>query len=135
MEASGGILGRLGEKVLGWIALGLLLLIAFAVYQTPAETKQAIWSGAWRSVTWLAFVAALPWFGRLFIGRILETGTNWAGAALVAGFTLVDVLIGLLLISAWPASLWGWLLLLALVGAAATYNFLVADYLADQAGV
>lgn len=134
METASGILGRLGEKVLGWIALGLLVAVGIAIYQTPAATKAAIWAGIWRSAVWVGAAAVLPWTARLFIGRILEAGTNWAGVGLVAALTAVDLLVGVLLLTGWPGSVWAWLAALGALGVAGTYNFLVAEYLADRSG-
>lgn len=134
MEAGSTLLGRLGEKVLGWAALGLILLVAVAVYQTPADTKQAIWSGLWRSIMWLSIVAIVPWSARLYIRRVLEVGENWAGLALIVGLTLVDVLAGWWLMTAWPVSGWAWLTIIGALGLAATYNYFVTEYLAEISG-
>ncbi|HMQ17421.1 MAG TPA: hypothetical protein PKC49_15770 [Phycisphaerae bacterium] len=130
----GGVLGRLGEKVLGWIALALLIAIGVGIWQMPAETKGAIWSGLWRSIVWLAAAAALPWSARLLIRRVLEQGTNWAGAALIGGYTLGDVVLGVLLMTGWPSGAWGWLACLGALGVAATYNYLVTEYVAEASG-
>lgn len=134
METPGGILRRLGEKILSWIAMLALILLGIAVYQMPAETKAAIWSGVWRTLVWVGIAAVVPWSARLFIRRVLEAGTNWSGAALVAGLTLVDVIAGWALLTGWPASGWGWIALFSALGLAGTYNYLVAEYLAETAG-
>lgn len=131
METPGGILSRLSEKVLGWVALAVVVLIAIAIYQMPAATKSAIWSGLWRSTLWVALVAALPWLGRLVIRRLVQTGTNWAGVALIGGFTLAQALLGMLLMTSWPSGGWGWFVAIGALALATIYNFLVADYLAD----
>ncbi len=78
--------------------------------------------------------AALPWSAKAFIGRVLGAGTNWAGVALIAGYTLMDVLAGRILMGAWPGSGWGWLAALAALGIAGSYNYLVTEYVAEQAG-
>jgi hypothetical protein len=130
----GGVLGRLGEKVLGWIALALLIAIGVGIWQMPAETKGAIWSGLWRSVVWVAAAAAVPWSARLFIGRVLEQGSNWAGAALIVSYTVIDLVLGVCLMTGWPAGAWGWLAGLGALGAATTYNYLVTEYLAEMSG-
>lgn len=135
METASGILGRLGEKVLGWIALGLLVAIAIAIYQTPAATKAAIWAGIWRTCVWVAVVAVVPWSATLFISRIMEAGTNWAGVGLIAAVTVIDLVLGVLLLTSWPGSVWTWLAALGAIGVAGTYNFLVAEYLADRSGL
>jgi uncharacterized membrane protein YhaH (DUF805 family) len=134
MEGStGGILGRLSEKVLGWIALGLLIALGFAIYQMGEDGRAALWSGIWRTIAWLLFVAALPWVTKLFIRRLLDAGTNWAGAALIGGYIVVDAVFGLILLGGWPGGGWGWVASLAALAVAGTYNFLVSEYLADQA--
>lgn len=136
MEGAGtGLLGRVAERVLGWVALGLLILLGVAIYQTPADTKQAIWSAVWRSVVWLLIVTAVPWSARLFVRRLMELGTNWAGVALIAGFTLIDAVAGIMLMTAWPPGVWTWLAAVGVVGLAGSYNYLVAEYLAERCGV
>lgn len=134
MESPRGIFGRLGEKVLGWIALGLLILAGIGLWRIGPEGRGAVWSAIWRTGFWLAVSAALPWLGRLFVGRLLELSTNWAGSALIAVFTLVNVLLGLILIGGLPTGGWGWFAALAALGTAGTYNYLVSEYLAEQAG-
>lgn len=131
---SGGILFRLGEKVLGWIALALIVAAGIAIWQMPAETKSAILSGAWRSLVWLVIVAVLPWTARLFIGRVLEAGTNWAGLALIGGYVLADIIVGWVLMTGWPSGGWGWMAVLTALGIAGLYNYLVTEYLAEMAG-
>lgn len=131
---NGGILGRVGERVLSWIALGLLVFAGIAIWQMGPETRGAIWGGIWRSVAWVLIAAAAPWAARLFIRRVLEQGTNWAGVVLLAALLGIDLVAGLLLITAWPASGWGWTACLAALAVAATYNYLVIEYLAQMAG-
>ncbi len=133
-SAVGGILGRLIEKVLGWIALAIVVLVGIAVYQMPGETKAAIWSGIWRSIVWVIIAAAVPWSATLLIRRILEISTNWAGIGLIAGLTLVDLIAGIVLMTAWPSGGWTWLAAIGALAVAGTYNFLVAEYLANTAG-
>jgi hypothetical protein len=134
METTGGILGRLGEKTLGWIILGLLIFLGIAIYRMPAETRSAIWNGIWRSVAWVAIAAAVPWSARLYIRRILDAGTNWAGVALLAALLAVDLLAAALLMTGWPGSAWSWLAALGALAVVATYNYLVTEYLSEMAG-
>jgi hypothetical protein len=130
----GGILGRVSEKVLGYVALAIVALVGIAIYQMPGETKAAIWSGLWRSIVWMVIAAGVPWAAALFIRRVLEFTTNWAGVALVCGLTLVDLIAGVVLMTAWPSGGWTWAAALGAMAVAATYNYLVAEYLADTAG-
>lgn len=130
----GGILGRLSEKVLGYVALAIVALVGFAIYQMPGETKAAIWSGIWRSIVWVIIAAGVPWSAALFVRRVLEFSTNWAGVGLVVGLTLVDLIAGVVLMTAWPSGGWTWAAALGAIAVAGTYNYLVAEYLADTAG-
>jgi hypothetical protein len=135
METSPGILSRLSEKVLGWVALLLLIGIAYAIYKTPGETKAAIWSGIWRSVFWVAIVAAVPWASRFAMSRIMEIGSNWAAFALVGGLLIVDIVAALVLMTGWPGGGWSWFICLAALAVAGTYNYLVTEYLAETTGM
>ncbi|MBN2447898.1 MAG: hypothetical protein JXO22_14290 [Phycisphaerae bacterium] len=135
METSGGgILGRVGERVLSWIALGLVALAVFGVIQMGPVARGAVLSAIWRTGLWLVIVAGLPWIGQLFIGRLLEVGTNWVGVILLAVLTLIDIIAGISLLTAWPVGFWTWFAMLAILAVAAVYNYLVAEYLAEQAG-
>jgi FtsH-binding integral membrane protein len=130
----GGMLGRLLEKVLSLVALALVVLCAVAIYRMEPQTRQAIWAGIWRTVVWIVLVAGLPWISRLFIGRLLEAGSNWAGVVLLGLLTLVDAVVGLILMRGWPSGGWSWLAALAALAVTGLYNYLVAEYLAEKAG-
>lgn len=135
MEGSGGgILGRVGERILSWIGLALIVALGFAIYEMGPTARQAIWDTIWKTCVWLVVVAALPWSGRFFIRRILEIGSNWAGVALIAAYTVVDAVVGVVLLHGPPAGGWGWVAASAALAVAGTYNFLVAEYLSEQAG-
>lgn len=135
MGAEGsGFLSRVSERVVSWIALGLIVAAGVGLWQMGPDARGALFSGIWRSLAWLLIVAVVPWSARLYIRRVLDVGSNWAGAVLIAALTLADLVAGVLLLSAWPAGLWSWLVCIVLLAIAATYNFLVTEYLADQAG-
>lgn len=137
MEApgGGGILSRLSEKVLGWVALAIVVLLGIAIYQMPGDTKAAIWSGFWRSAAWLLLAAGVPWTGALFIRRVAAMGTNWAGLGLIGAFTVVDVLLGISLMTVWPDGGWVWAATFAAIAVAGIYNYLVCEYLAERSGL
>jgi hypothetical protein len=134
MEAPGGMLSRLVEKFIGWIILGLLIALGVAIWQMGPDRRAWIWNAAWRTGFWVAVTAALPWVSRLVIKRLLELGSNWAGCGLIAALTLVNAVVGLVLMQSWPHGGWGWLAALAALAIAGTYNYLVAEYLSEQAG-
>jgi hypothetical protein len=129
-----GLLGRLGEKVLGWIILGLLVGLGILIWRMPAETKAAIWSAAWRGGVWVVLTGAIPWTARLYLRRVMEAGTNWAGALLLAGLLTADVVAALALMTGWPSGGWGWAAALTALAVAGLYNYLVTEYLTDRLG-
>ncbi len=130
----GGMLGRLAEKTLGWVILGLLILLGVAIWQMEPATRAAIWSGIWRTVVWVVVAAALPWSAKLYIRRILDAGTNWAGVGLLGGLMAGDVVAAILLMTGWPGSVWSWLAAIGALAVAGTYNYLVTEYLSEMAG-
>ena len=135
MEAPrGGILSRLAEKALGWVVLGLLIALGVALWQMGPARRMAIWSAVWRTAAWVVIAGGLPWVTRFFIKRILAVGSNWAGAVLLVALTAVDAVAGLILLRGWPAGGWGWLAALAALALAGTYNYLVSEYLSEEAG-
>lgn len=135
METAQGIFGRLGEKILGWIALLLLIGIAFGIWQMEPESRAAIWKGIWTTIAWIAIAAALPWSARFFMKRIMDVGSNWAAFGLVGGFVLLDIIAGLILKQGFPDGGWSWFFNLSALAVAGTYNYLVTEYLADQTGM
>ena len=122
-EGGLGILGRLSEKVLGWIALVLLILLGIAAYQIGWAGWAMIWTALWKTVVWMAIVGAIPWSSRLFIDRILETGSNWASAVVLVAFVLIDVVVSLVILDGLPSGVWAWVAALAALGVAGGYNY------------
>jgi hypothetical protein len=135
MEVRRGILGGVTERVLSGVAFVVVIAIAWSIYQMPGETKTAILAGVWSSILWVVIAAALPWSAKMFITRILELGNNWAGVALIGGFTLFDLVLGLIFMGGLPGDGWSWFACLGAIAVVGTYNYLVTEYLADMAGV
>lgn len=130
-----GILGRLADNMAQILGLGLLLGLGFALWQIGADGRAALWSGIWRSIVWVVIVLAAPWGARPVMKRLMEAGTNWAGAGAVAALVLVDLIAAVLLMTVWPASFWAWVASLAALAIAGTYNYLVLEYLSEQTGL
>lgn len=133
METSGGFFSRVAEKVVGWIALALIVAAGIAIWQAGPQWRGAIWSTAWRTTAWFGLATVLPWTAWFYVGVVLRTSSNLAGVGVIAALCLVDVLLAAALMTGWPQGGWGWLGGLAALGLAGTYNFLVVEYLADRA--
>lgn len=102
-------------------------------WQTAPETRQAILSAVGHIVGWFALVLVAPWAGSLGIAWIAKKfDSNAAGAALIAGITLIEavMLAWLLGWSISGAAAWTFFLLAVLVAAA--YNLLICDWLAEK---
>ena len=122
---------RASLPILTVVAVALVGLGAYALYAMGPGGRAALWTGVGRTIAWVIIAGVLPWSAKAFIGRILAAGTNWAGLALIAAYTTIDLIAGRLLMGAWPASGWGWLAALAALGIAGSYNYLVTEYLAQ----
>ncbi len=130
-----GILGRVVDHMAHIVGTIVVLVAVFALWRMGESGRAALWSGIWRTIAWVVIVAGLPWALRPFMKRLMEQGTNWAGAAAVGGLVLADIVVACLLMTVWPASFWGWVAALAVLGAAGTYNYLVLEYLSEQTGL
>lgn len=134
-QGTGGILSRVSERVLGYVALALIVAGGIALWQMGPDGRNVIWQAIWRTTVWLIIAAVLPWVSRLFITRITAVGSNWAGGVLIGVLTLVNLIAGLVLMGGFPAGGWAWVAALAALAVAGTYNYLVTEYLAEQAGI
>jgi hypothetical protein len=129
---SPGIMSRISERVISWVVLALIVAAGIGIWQMGPELRQAWLTGLWRTLLWLVIAASVPWLGWVAMPRLLELGSNWVGVALLAVWLLLDVVAGVLLLTAWPASWGAWLAVLALLGVALAYNYLVSEYLAQR---
>jgi hypothetical protein len=135
METQSSFLGRIAEKTLGWIVLGLIVAAGIAIWRMDSTLRGDIWSFAWRSAVWVVLAAAIPWLARFIMKAVALAGTNWAPLALLAGLVALDLVAAAAVMTGWPTGGWGWSAGLAALGLAATYNYWVTEYLAERAGV
>lgn len=111
----------------------LLAVIAAAVayYQMPVEQRDALWHNVGRVIVWAGIVLTLPWATFFVTTAVARRESNAAGAALVAGYTVLDALVLLLLVGlpvgTFLACAAAFGVLLAL-----TYNLLTCDWVAER---
>lgn len=114
-------------------ALGLAVIAAgISWWQMEPETRQMLVSGTGKILGWLGIVLVLPWATFFLIGRVARLESNGAGAALVAGYTLIEALL-LAWLFDWSipgATAWSFLILGALF--AAVYNLFTCDWIAEK---
>ncbi len=122
----------IGGKVLTAILVACVLWTSYYFYKNP-EKIETLWESTKASLVWLGFVAALPW-GLFFVPpRVVKADSNAAAAGMLAGYLVLDVLMAFWL-AGWSFGgvlVWG----LAILGflLAAVYNFVVCEFLVEQA--
>ncbi len=125
-------LKTVGAKVIGGL-VGLVVVAAgITWWRTDPATRQMLVDGAGKIAAWLGVVLALPWASFFVIGRVGKMDSNAAGAALVAGYTAVEIgLLGWLFHWTFPnATAWTFLMVGGLV--AALYNLFTCDWIAER---
>jgi hypothetical protein len=124
------------KSVAGKILAGVVALAVVAGgiswWTLDAETRSDIVTGTGRILGWLGVVLVLPWATFFAIGWVSRLERNAAGAALVLGYTLAEVVL-LLWLFGWSvsgASGWTFLVVGALVAGA--YNLFACDWIAEK---
>jgi len=121
-----------GGKVLTAILVAGVLWTSYYFYQNPEKIK-TLWESIRASLVWLGFAAVLPW-GLFFVPPlVVKADSNPAAAGMLAGYLVLDILMAFWLaewsfggVLVWGIAILGFLL-------AAVYNFMVCDFLAEQA--
>ncbi|MCH8852526.1 MAG: hypothetical protein IID41_07695 [Planctomycetes bacterium] len=122
----------IGGKVLTAILVACVLWTSYYFYKNPEKMK-VLFDSTKASLVWLGFVAALPW-GLFFVPPlVVKADSNAAAAGMLGGYLVVDIFMAFWL-AGWSFGgvlVWG----LAILGflLAAVYNFMVCDFLAEQA--
>jgi hypothetical protein len=128
MEFLKSITGRI---VSGLVALAVIVA-AISWWQMDESTRQMLVSGTGRILAWFGVVLAWPWASFALIARVARAESNFAGAILVAAYTLTEIVL-LAWLFHWHlpnATAWTFLLLGGLI--AAVYNLLICDWIAEK---
>ena len=122
-----------GGKVLTAVLVVTSGLILIWYWQLPPEQKDAIWSGLRNSLVWIAFAAAVPWAFYFVPPILVRADSNLVSALGLFGYLLIDAL-ALFWLAGWHVSgTLAWMIVLLAMACAAIYDFLVCEYLAQQA--
>ncbi|HXE51615.1 MAG TPA: hypothetical protein VN541_01295 [Tepidisphaeraceae bacterium] len=124
------------KSIGGKVATGLVALavIAGAVswFQMDPGTRHEIVSGTMRIIGWFAIVIVIPWVTFFLIGSVARLESNFAGGALILGYTALEAVL-----LAW---MFGWSIrggtavgfYSAAVLLAAAYNLFACDFIAEK---
>ncbi len=128
-----GTMGKyIGGKLLTAVLVACVLWTSYNFYKNP-EKLEHLFQTTKASVVWLGFAGALPW-GLFFVPPLVgKTESNAAAAAMLIGYLVLDILMAFWLAD-WSIQgglVWGIVILGFLL--AAVYNFLVCDFIAEQA--
>lgn len=122
-----------GKVVAGAVALAVVAG-GISWWRMDESTRQALLSGTGRIVSWLGIVLLLPWATFFLTTWVARRERNSAGAALVAGYTIVEaVLLGWLFGWEVPGAT-AWTFFVVGVLLAGVYNLLVCDWIAERLG-
>ena len=121
----------------GRVATGVvsLAVVAGAIswWRMDESTKHTLLSGTGRIVGWLGIVLVVPWAAFFLIGWVGKRESNGAGAALVAGFTVIEaVLLGWLFNWSVRGAM-PWTFFIAATLLAGVYNLFACDWIAEKA--
>jgi hypothetical protein len=89
----------------------------------------AIWG---RVFSWLVICLFLPWALISLVKRILEQESNVYNVSMLAGITLIDVVVALSLMGFEITSFWSWFFLLFAAGGGGFYNYRVCDFISER---
>ena len=120
-----------GKIVTGLVAL-LVVVCAYSWYEADPRTKDALITGTGKIAAWFGVVLFLPWLAFAVIGWVARMESNLAGAGLVGGLTLLE-LVFLGWMFHWTLGgriAWSFFIVGALVSA--TYNVLTCDWIAEK---
>lgn len=122
----------IGGKVAGGIVALGVVVAAIAFYQGGPEGRAAFFDASGKILGWTLMVALVPWVLFWLVARVARRESNGAGAVLVAGITLAELLV-----------LW-WMFEFEVGGTVAVtffvvgvllamaYNLLACDWIADR---
>ena len=122
-----------GKVISGLVALAVVVC-GVSWYFTPPQTKQMLLDGTGKIFAWLGIVLAVPWLAFAVIAWVAKFERNSAGAALVAGLTILELTFLAWLFDWHLGSLvaWSFFVLGGLV--AALYNLFTCDWIAEKVG-
>ena len=120
-----------GKVVSGVVAL-TVVAAALSWWRMDEATRAMLLSGTGKIVSWLGVVFVLPWVTFFVIGRVAKADSNLAGAALVLGYTILEVaLLGWLFSWSLPGpTAWTFFAVAGLFAAA--YNLFTCDWIAEK---
>jgi hypothetical protein len=135
MEGTQGVFATLGKYV-GTKVLSALIFLGVAgagiyIWNNPDIVKSA-WTILKYALAWIGFALVLPWALFFVTVWVVKADNNLAGALLLIGLLIVDILAALFLMDWHVPGALVWTVLLFGFLSAGVYNFLVCDFQASR---
>ena len=124
------------KSVTGKVVSGVVALVVIAGgiswWRTDPATRDMLLTGSGRIASWLGIVLLIPWATFFIVSKVARLESNAAGAALIAGYTILEtVLLAWLFQWHMPnATAWTFLLVGGLF--AGVYNLFTCDWIAEK---
>jgi hypothetical protein len=125
-------LKTVGGKIVGGIVALVVIAAAISWWRMDPAMRQHLLSNAGKIASWFGVVLFLPWATFFVIGRVGKMDSNVAGAALVFGYTALEMLLLAWLFN-WSisgATQWTFMVFGGLL--AAVYNLFTCDWIAEK---
>ncbi len=127
----------LGQYIGGKVITAILVVsggLAGIYFWNNPDDLVSIWNAVKWAAVWIGIVLVLPWATFFVTPWVVSRDSNAAAALMLAGYSLVDVLVAVYLMGgvsghgtlAWAVVLLGFL-------SAGVYNFKVCEYQAERA--
>lgn len=121
-----------GGKVLTAILVVGAIMTTIWFWRHP-EQLATIWAVIKFALAWIGFAIVFPWALFFVPAMVIRYESNAAGALMLLGYLLVDILMALWLAGWQVSGTLTWAVLLLGFLAAGVYNFLVCEFLATRA--
>jgi len=124
-------------RYVGAKVLTALLVVASAVvviwyWRLAPEARAQMWEVVRGGMIWVGFVFVLPWALFFVPPRVVRAESNVVSALMLLGYLALDIGFALYLTAGSMGNAWQTGLMLLGFLCAATYNFVVCEYLADR---
>jgi FtsH-binding integral membrane protein len=124
------------KSVTGKVVSGIVALAVIAGgiswWRTDPAMRDLLLNGAGKIASWLGIVLLIPWATFFIVSKVARMESNAAGAALIAGYTILETVL-----LAWQfqwhmpsATAWTFLLVGGLF--AGVYNLFTCDWIAEK---
>ena len=125
-------LKTVGGKIAGGIVALVVIAAAISWWRMDPAVRQHLLSNTGKIASWFGVVLFLPWATFFLIGAVGKMDNNLAGAALVVGYTALEMLL-LAWLFGWSvhgATQWTFMVFGGLL--AAVYNLFTCDWIAEK---